>query len=87
MEQLKESTEMISAFLLYVVVLQPYMKLRNEPLPPGSLSELLEYYMALFQIFWSNSTLNFIHNFNLKVLSNLCEMRAIGSLCKKYKNL
>jgi len=51
MEQLKESTEMISAFLLYVVVLQPYMKLRNEPLPPGSLSELLEYYMALFQIF------------------------------------
>lgn len=49
MEKSKESTEGISAFLLYVAVLQPYTKLRNVSLSTGSLLGLSEYWMAFFR--------------------------------------
>lgn len=89
MEKSKKSTERISAFLLYVVVLQPCIKLRNELLPTGRLSELLEYSWLSVHIFWSNSILNFFHNFNWKYIQ-ICmrweELEVRVRKTKTFKN-
>lgn len=75
MEKSKESIERISAFLLYVAVLQPYTELRNGSLSTGSLLELPEYWMYFFR--FSEVTAHYMSSITqiMKVLLNICEMR------------